>query len=134
MIVIDASVIAKWINKSEEDSRQALQIYKDHLFHKQKIIVPGLVFLEIANFLATKTHTTPKTIKKNLRFLFNVDLVIDDTREDIVKASILAKKYKTSVYDMLYAVVAKRRKTDLVTADSRFIQKTRFPFVKNLSD
>jgi predicted nucleic acid-binding protein len=52
--------------------------------------------------------------------------------EELVDAGVLAKKYKTSVYDMIYAVVAKNKKCALVTADENFVRKTKFKHVKLL--
>jgi len=39
-----------------------------------------------------------------------------------------------TLYDMIYAVVANENKTFLVTADSRFKEKTGFGFVKTLDE
>ncbi|MBI5621043.1 PIN domain-containing protein, partial [Candidatus Gottesmanbacteria bacterium] len=54
--------------------------------------------------------------------------------DDVVKSALLAHKKKTSVYDMLYAVIAKRLGTDLITADDQFVRKTKFSHVKLLSE
>ena len=66
-------------------------------------------------------------------FSFNLASV-KSTQKDIIKSIQLTKKYSTSVYDMLYAVLAKENKAILVTADEKFIQKTRFKFVKHIKD
>lgn len=133
-MIIDTSIAIKWIKKEESDSKQALQILERFISGKEKIIVPSLFFLEIANSLVTKSNTTIGIIKKELNFLFQINLnVYEPNTKDIQQTSFLAKKYKTSVYDMLYAVVAKRHKMILITADEKFIQKTKFSFVKHIS-
>lgn len=135
MIVVDSSVALKWIKLDEAEREKALLLYRSHIAGKEKITVPRLLFIEAANALATKSHTTQGDIKEGLKFLFNVNL--DITKEDdktLLQAARLAKKYNTSVYDMLYAVVAKKHKTHLITADDNFARKTGFKFVKLLKD
>ena len=133
MIVVDASVAFKWIQKGEEYREEASILYRNHTVKKEKILVPSLLYLEIANAFATKSETTQKTTREALKFIFNSKLNLYEPEEnDIVTASRLAKKHKTSVYDMLYAVVAKKHKTTLITADERFVKKTRFRHVAHL--
>lgn len=133
-MIIDASIAIKWLKKEEESSQEALQILESFISGKDKIIVPSLFFIEVANSLVTKSNTTIDIIKKELDYLFRINLSsYDPDSKDIHKTSFLAKKYKTSVYDMLYAVVAKKHKTILITADDKFIQKTKFSFVKHIS-
>lgn len=135
MIILDASIVVKWIKQDEEDVDIALSLYNSHLKKKENIVAPRLLFYEVANFLATKPRSTSKTIKINLAFLFNSNLTFHiETNEELKDATLLAKKYKTSVYDMLYAVVAKNKKCILVTADENFVKKTKFRHVKLLKE
>jgi len=135
MIVLDASVLVKWIKEDEEDADKARLLYFRHKNNNEKIVVPYLIFIELANYLATKSQTSKILIEKALNYLFDIDLgVYQVERNDLIEAAVLAKQYKTSVYDMLYALIAKRHKTLLVTADERFVKVTKFPFVKTLSE
>src|SRR3972149_638099 len=135
MIVIDASVARKWILEKEEYSDKALLIYKDHIEGKETVLVPELLFIEVANTLVTKSQLTIDEVSKGLSFVYKASLNTGGVDEkNILKISRLAKKYSTSVYDMLYAVIAKENKTILVTADEGFIQKTGFKFVKHIKD
>jgi len=134
VIVIDASIAVKWIMEGEDDREKAQLLYQNHYTGKEGILVPDLIFLEVANSLVTKSKTNWKTIRKQLNFMFNSNLTVYCPKEDIVQtASKLAQKYHTSVYDMLYAVIARKHKTVLVTADERFVSLTKFPHVKLLS-
>ena len=135
MIVTDASVVFKWVKTQEPYYDKALKLLRSHLKEREKIIVPHLLFIEIANALATKTKNTKETIRKDLNYIFkaNLEVYIPDNK-DILNTANLAKEYKTSAYDMLYAVVAKKHKTKLITADANFINKTKFKFVKHLKD
>src|SRR3989338_6717502 len=107
MIVIDASVGIKWFRKtSEEFIDQALILLKNHLDDKEKII------------------------RENLRFLNDQNLKIYSfTKDDYIESAMLSRKYKTTVYDMLYAVIARKLKTTLITADEKFVERTKFSYV-----
>ncbi len=135
MIVIDASIAVKWIMKDEEDSDKALEIYQKHILKTEPILVPQLFFIEVANSLITKSSSRLPTIEKNLRFLYGLQLsVYNSDQADMIATAQEARKYKTTVYDMLYALVARKHNTILVTADEKFVKKTKFPFVKLLSE
>ena len=136
MIVVDASVAFKWLkSKDEPYHKQAVLILQDHISALNKIIVPHILFIEIANSLVTKTSTSIKTVQDDIRYLYKINLEINyPERSEIAFAAKLAKENKTSVYDMIYAAVAKKNKTILITADEKFIQKSKFSFVKSLRE
>lgn len=134
MIVLDASVIIKWIQE-EEYSDKARLLRKDHLARTNQVVIPSLLYYEVANTLATKTHISSKNVKTGLNLIYRASLITyKESPEDIITTSTLAKKHKTTFYDMLYAVLAKKKKCVLVTADNKFIDKTRFKFVKHISE
>ena len=135
MIEIDTSIAVKWIMKDEEDSDKALILYQNHLLKKETILVPRLLYIEIANSFITKSSSSLSTIEKNIRFLYGVKLsAYDPDENDMLVTVQQANKSKTTVYDMLFAVVAKRHDTILITADEKFVQKTKFPYVRLLSE
>ena len=135
MIIIDASVAIKWINYGEEDRESALLLYEKHIQKEDSISIPAFLFLEVANVLVTKPHYSEESIENGLNLLFTSNfLIYQETNDDISEAAILAKKYKTSVYDMLYAVIAKKNKCLLITADEKFSRKVNFPFVKTIKE
>mgnify|MGYP001605689175 FL=1 len=133
MIVIDASIAIKLIF-AEEASNIVEKLFTLHVKKKEEIIVPSFLFIEAANVLATKTRFTKKEISKGLRFLYSFHLTLHEVSEnEIIEASILAKQCETSVYDMLYAVIAKTKKIKLITADDKFVKKVGRPFVQSLT-
>ena len=136
MIVVDASVAFKWFNPENEEFRdKSLAILKKHRDKKEMIIVPSLLFMEVANALVTKAKADSNTIKENLDLLNDAELQIYSFKKiDLIESAIEAFKYKTTFYDMLYAVVAKRNKCNLVTADDNFIKKTGFRHVRHIRD
>ena len=134
MIVLDASVATKFINTQEKESDIAEKLLRAHIEEKEKIIIPSLLFFEVANALATKTDLKEEYIKRGLCLLYDANFVIYEVnQEDIIEAALLAKKYKTSVYDMVYVVIAKNKKVTLITADNKFTNKVNFSFVQTLS-
>jgi len=134
MIVIDASVATKLINIQEEGSENAIKLLLAHIQKQEKITVPSLLFIEVANALTTKSTIVEPDIQKGIHLLYESTFVIEEvTEKNLTEASLLAKKYNTSVYDMIYAVIAKEKKAILVTSDSKFANKTRFPFIQVLS-
>lgn len=134
-MIIDASVGSKWILKGESNEKEAKMLLNLHVMGKDKITVPDLFFYEIANTCATKTKFTEKLIEDSLHVLYKAQLnICHPKEEEILQSAQLAQKYHLTVYDMLYAVIAKNNKTVLITADEKFIQKTKFPFVKLLSE
>ncbi len=135
MIVIDASIAIKWIKDEEENREAALLLYTNHVSQKETILVPPLFFIEVANSLVTKSSIHLLTLKKELEFLYNAHLnVFEPDKDIIVTTSTMAKEFQTTVYDMLYAVIAKKHKTILLTADEKFKEKTKFSFVKLLKE
>lgn len=136
MIVVDTSVAFKWFIRIDEKFRdKSLVLLQRHANNEDTIIVPSLLYLEIANALATKDKIGEKQIRESLQTLNDLNLKIHSFgKEDYINAAVLAKEYKTTVYDMLYAVVAKRNNCMLVTADENFIKKTRFKFVRHIKD
>lgn len=134
MIAIDASVATKLINTQEKESDIAEKLFQAHIKETEKILVPTLLFFEVANALATKSDLKEEYIRRGLSLLYNANFVIYEVNQkDMIEATLLAKKYKTSVYDMIYAVIAKNKKVKLITADNKFANKVNFPFVQTLS-
>ncbi len=133
MIIIDASVATKLINTQEEGSDKAQELLSSHIKKQTGIIVPSLLFIEVANALATKSTLKKEYIKRSIELLYAAKFTVEEvTEKNLIDAAILAKQYGTSVYDMIYAVIARNKKVILITSDSKFAWKVKFSFVKNL--
>lgn len=135
MIVIDASVANKLFLPHEHDHHLASEILRNHILQIREILVPEFLFYEVANTLATKSVVSLWKLTNAITRLYQIDLhIYHPIERDLKNAARMAKKYHTSVYDMLYAVVAKKYKSQLITADERFVEATKFHFVKLLKD
>lgn len=135
MVIVDASVAFKWFSQNEENSDQALKILSSHQNKQNIILVPDLLFYELANAWATKTTLTVKGIKTFLKDLQNINLKIESVNFKMLnQAVILSKKYKISLYDAVYIALAKQKKCILITADQKLVSKVNLSFVKLLGD
>lgn len=135
MIVIDSSVVFKWFDETETDSKQALQILRSHLSKSDNIIVPDLILYELANAWSTKSALKFEAIIDNLRLLKKYSLkIINVDLNFLEKAVLMSKEYSVSVYDAAYAVLAKEKKCKFVTADKKFVEKIGLSFVKSLEE
>src|SRR5438067_677346 len=125
MIVIHASVAIKLLINREPDAYLAEKLLEAHIEGREKIIVPSLLYLEVTNVLVTKSGFSRKDIEEGLHLLNEFEFTIHRfSKTNLIDTTIMATKYQTTVYDMLYAVVAKEEKCTLVTADEQFIKKT----------
>lgn len=135
MVIVDASVAYKWFAKNEENSDLALTILQRHVNGQEKIIVPDLILYELANAWVTKTAISTVKIKANLKDLQDAGLEIESPTFDLMsKAATFARKYRLSVYDAIYAILAKDKRCNLITADKKFVEKINLPFVKLLEE
>jgi len=124
MVIIDASVANKFFLPNEGGREKALAILKKHIQKTDTIVVPNLLFYEVANTLATKTKIPQKQVIISLAKLDRLNLnILNPTIENIKKAAIFAKERSVSVYDAIYAVVAAEKKCKLITADNKFITR-----------
>ena len=133
MIVIDSSVVSKWFDETEAGNERALQILRSHLSKSNNIIVPDLILYELANAWSTKSVLKFEAIIDNLRLFKRYSLkIINVDLNFLAKAVLMSKKYSISVYDATYAVLAKEKKCELITADKKFVEKVNLPFIKLL--
>lgn len=133
MIVVDASVVNKFFLPYEDGRDKALSILKKHIQKIDEIIVPDLLFYEVANTLATKTTIPQDQISKALTKLDKIKLnTFHPTIDYIKRAAIFAKQHNVSVYDAVYAILAKEKKCNLITADKKFVLQTKQGYIVDL--
>lgn len=134
MVIIDTSVVFKWFDESEPLRPQAKVLLDNHLSGLNKIFIPDLLLYEAANAWSTKTKLTTGEITDNLAGLEKYALNITAVNFGLLrKAAAFSKKYHVSVYDATYAVLAKEKKSRLITADNKFVSQVSLPFVKSLA-
>ena len=135
MIVLDASVAIKWLITGEAFEAQAQKLLLEHLNDTATILVPDLFYYEIANTLATKTLFPAENVSKSLQQIYQFEFKMHHpNQKELLETAKLAKKYKTSVYDMLYAVIAEKTGATFITADRKFMAKTNFDHLRYIGD
>jgi predicted nucleic acid-binding protein len=125
MIVIDASVIVK-LAKKEEGTDRAVALIEEHTKGKEKIIVPSLLFYEVANALLYAKELKNKEISEFLEILDELDFeIIELSIKDILKAAFLGREKNITVYDASYLILAQKFDVDFITADLKLFRKVK---------
>lgn len=124
MIVLDASVVLKWIFADELGGENAARFKDAHVIGHEIIAVPDLLFYEIGNVLATKTRLSESSISEAFSLLWEFSLERFDFGLDEYQGSLaLTRKYKITVYDAAYLELSQKLKCRLVTADRKLYEK-----------
>lgn len=126
MIVLDASVILKWIFRDEDGGENA-RVYRDkHVSGEEIIAVPDLFFYEMANALVTKTPLATKDVLEAFSLLWNFDLeVFSFGLDEFVNGIDLSRRFGISFYDASYIELARRLKCHFITADRKLFEKVK---------
>lgn len=126
MIVLDASVVLKWIFDDEDGGEQATRLKDSHVAGHEIVAVPDLLFYEIGNVLATKTRLTEAAIAEAFSLLWDFSLErFDLGLEEFQGGLFLSRKYKITLYDAAYVELSRRLKCTFVTADRKLYEKVK---------
>jgi predicted nucleic acid-binding protein len=126
MIVLDASVVLKWIFDDEDGGERASRLKDAHVAGQTIVAVPDLLFYEIGNVLATKTRLSEAAIAEAFSFLWDFSLErFDLGLEEFQGGLVLSRKYKITLYDAAYVELSRRLKCTFVTADRKLYEKVK---------
>jgi predicted nucleic acid-binding protein len=126
MIVLDASVVLKWIFDDEEGGQQAARLKDAHVSEHEIIAVPDLLFYEIGNVLATKTRLSEAAMAEAFTLLWDFSLErFDLGLEEFHGGLALSRKHKITLYDAAYIELSRRLKCTFVTADRKLYKKVK---------
>lgn len=140
MIVVDASVAAKWVLPNEGRTEAALSLLGQMLGTDERMIAPTLLAFEITNivhqrvrrgFLAADEATVP------LDDFFSLPIVFSSPSGLHHLALALAAEFGLpAAYDAHYLALAELADCDLWTDDRRLMRQVgdRFPSVRWLGD
>ncbi len=124
-MVLDTSIIIKWIKDSNEiDRDKALAIYKKLRNKEIAVIIPDLLLYELSNFGSRQQAETLTACHDLINNLFDPELGIEilPANEELVQyAMSIAHDLKISAYDATYLAIAEKFKTKLVTADKKLV-------------
>lgn len=124
MIVLDASLVLKWIFADEVGADPAARLKDAHVAGQETVAVPDLLFYEIGNVLATKTRLSEAAIAEAFSLLWDFSLERFDLGLEEFQGSLaLSGKYRITLYDAAYVELSRRLKCTFVTADKKLYEK-----------
>ena len=133
MIVLDASVVFKWFQE-EPGSKQALQFEQSHVVGEELIAAPDLLFYEVANTFCYKKNVMQDVADSALEVLARMEIrIFVFSPRELKEVFKFARNYDISIYDALYAVLARKLECNFVTADKAlYARLKKFSWVKLL--
>lgn len=124
MIVVDASVILKWVFREERGSAEALRLREHHLAGRQRIAVPDLLYYEAANAFVCSGRLDIEQSRIAWCTLLDMDLKVCRPRNEQVQRAIeLGFVAGISAYDGAYVALAEAVGTVMMTADHKLARK-----------
>ena len=117
-IVIDASIAVK-LFVEEIDTSKAEALIEHHINGDLLIILPELIFLEVANPLRYNKKVND-ALSRAVERLFQMQFRVERMNEFIVKKAVeIALHYNITVYDAVYAAIAQLYGISFITADKQ---------------
>jgi len=140
MIVVDASLAAKWM-LWEEDSPSALAFIRNRI---GQLCGPDLLFAEVASAIVRRGNIDKTLLDDAIKALDKWTVSWENhivkphrlTQARVFKAGRLALDLGHQIYDCFYLALAIELRCDLATCDVEFADKARqiWPGVKLLTD
>lgn len=133
-IVIDASVIAKWLLPDEQDF--TAKLIKDEFAKRAiSICIPALIFYEVNNLL--KSAVLSKRVKSKeaaqvYEAFLDLDFYVYWSKQLLKNTLKLAVKLNISSYDAAYMALAENLQIPFYTADKRLVGQVSDKLVKSL--
>lgn len=130
-LVIDSSVIVKWLNQNNEQRlEQADRILIDVQNSKTELIAPELAKYEVGNALLIKKRLNPTQARNALATLNQIPVEYFTETPELAKLTftIAYQANKTSqgtttYYDASFAALTKTQNATLVTDNPKHLQK-----------
>lgn len=122
-VVVDASVIVKWIlpeRDQESHTEQALSLLQDIRTGRVTLQQPPHWLVEVA---AVITRLRPDVAEAAIDLLDAMELPVVDDVAVLQRASQLSRELNHHLFDTLYHALALERGRTLVTADDRYLRK-----------
>lgn len=137
-VVLDASLVAKWYLKDEEEADEARDILEDYAQGKFEVVLPSLIVYELGNVLFVASVLRKRlgrvTCQAALKNFFSYPFSYEEPSFD--NALKLAFKHKVSFYDACYITLAESLSCPFFTGDQRLYGKlkTKVKSIKSLKD
>lgn len=122
MPVVDASVVVDWVAPGADAASPAVAALRRLASEGADLVVPPLLLAEVGNALLTgvrRGRWDGVAADAARRLLDELPVRIVDERRDLDRAWELARRHDNHpLYDMVYAALAERSDTTLITADA----------------
>jgi predicted nucleic acid-binding protein len=135
--ILDTSVVVKWFSyDSEDDQNISLRLRHGILNGDYAIIVPALMFYELANALRYNPRFDAQDVKNALKSVMEMGFDIRGIDADtMVQAVEIAFKSHVTVYDTYFLALSQTENMPLITADYTFVKHIKgFKTIIKLSD
>ena len=121
MLVVDASVVLKWLlddPEAEEETARASELMRRVLAGEEELIQPNHWLAEVS---AVLSRLSPDSAVQDVEMLHALELPIRDDASIYRRACQLSIELKQHVFDTLYhAVALETAEATLITADERY--------------
>lgn len=126
-IVVDSSVLIKWIKtKDEELVKEARRLLTEIERRPLEVHVPALLLYEIGNILLLKTDLETAGLNEAISNLEALPFAVAPPATPLLKrAARLGKEFNLTFYDASFLALAVELDCPFVTADRPFFNRTR---------
>jgi predicted nucleic acid-binding protein len=136
-IVVDTSVLIKWIKTRDEDLVDEARLLLHEIETRPlEVAVPALLLYEVGNILLTKTRLPPDDLARAIDDVSALPLVVADPDAGLLRRTIrLGRELNLTFYDASFLALAEELDCTFVTADRKLFESARrLPRVRHLSD
>jgi len=135
-IVVDTSVLIKWIKtQNEELVNEARRLLNEVETKPLDVHVPALLLYEIGNILLLITRLDPHGLANAIGHLEALPFIVAPPATPLLsRPARLGRELSLTFYDASFLAVAVELDCPLITADRRLFERTRsLPRVRHLS-
>jgi len=136
-IVVDTSVLIKWIKTKDEDLlNEARHLLTDIERLPLEVHVPALLLYEVGNILLVKTDLDAAGLDDALNDLEDLPFIVAPPATPLLKrAARLGREFNLTCYDASFLALAVEIDCPFITADRRLFERTRsLPRIHHLSN
>lgn len=136
-IVVDTSVLIKWIkSRDEELIPEARKLLGEIERRSLQVVVPALLLYEIGNILLRKTRLDSEELSLALDQVRALPFTVVGPEADLLRRTVrLGRELSLTFYDASFIAIAEQLDCAFVTADQKLYGRVRhLPRVRHLSE
>lgn len=135
-VVVDTSVIIKWLNQTNEDNlEQADRLMAEAIEGKVELIAPELARYETGNVLLKSKQLVPREATISLDTAYSLPITFIPESEELARETFsIANRSNVTYYDAAFLALAKKYNAMLITENIKHQGKVASIKVKALKD